>query len=202
MPPPAFDHSFKSLDPPPLGDEAVETGGRPCGIRRLMRGRERILRRLEAAFPRAALELAESAFVDTVLELHEAPDHPNALTASWPVVYVRCWRRLRALVRSERARREREARWAAEHQATVSPPDDLAGQRAALSADLIGRVRGLLPDSRMRITFDLWLEGERETAVYAKALGLEALPVAEQRPAVKRERDRLRVFLRRLSKPE
>ena len=70
----------------------MDTGGEMCGVERLMRGRERILRRLHAAFPRVAPELAESAFADTLLELNEATDHPNALTAPWSVVYVRCWR--------------------------------------------------------------------------------------------------------------
>lgn len=198
MSPPASDHNSKALDTPPWGMRPWRRGGGTCGIRRLMRGREGILRRVLAAFPRTPPDVAESAFADTVLELHQAADPPDALTAPWAVVYARCWRRLRAVVRSERARREREARWVAEHQAPVSLPDDLAGKRAALGADLVGRVRGLLPDSRMRITFDLWLEGERDTQVYARAFGITATSVAERRREVKRERDRLRVFLRRL----
>lgn len=149
------------------------------------------------AFPQAPPETAETAFTDTVLELHKASGEPDALSAPWSLIRVRCWRRLRALVRSERARQEREGRWA-ETQRREAPLRDLAAeQRAEVLAGLADQIRESLLDERMRITFDLWLEGERETAVYAEALGLEALPVAEQRRAVKRERDRLRVFLRR-----
>jgi hypothetical protein len=152
---------------------------------------------LRQAFPQAAPDAAETAFTDIVLELHEADGEPDALTAPWPLVRVRCWRRLRALVRSERARRVREARWAGTQRQEVPPRDLVAEQRAEAMAEMADQIRESLMDDRMRTTFDLWLEGERETEVYAAALGLEALPVAEQRRAVKREKDRLRVFLRR-----
>lgn len=152
---------------------------------------------LRQAFPQAPPDAAEMAFTDTVLELREADGEPDALTAPWPLVRVRCWRRLRALVRSERARREREGRWAETQRQEVPPRDLVAEQRAEAMAGMAIRIRESLLDDRMRITFDLWLEGERETEVYAAALGLEALPVAEQRRAVKRERDRLTKFLNR-----
>lgn len=178
------------LDAPVGGDER--------GLRRLWAARPRLLGWLRRAFPAAPPDAAETAFTDTVLELHRATGEPDALTAPWSLVYVRCWRRVRALVRSEQARRAREGRWAAAQRQEVPPRDIAAEQRVETMAGLADKIREALLDERMRITFDLWFDGERETAVYAAALGLRELPVAEQRRAVKRERDRLRVFLSRL----
>lgn len=180
---------------PQAGGAARLPGRAERGLRRLWAGRERVVGWLRLVFPRAPPDAAETVFTDTVLELHEAHGELDALTAPWSLIRVRCWRRLRALVRSDRARREREGRWAETQRREVPPRDLAAEQRAEAMAGLADQIRESLLDERMRITFELWLAGERETAEYAKALGLEALRVSEQRRAVKRERDRLRVYL-------
>lgn len=48
-----------------------------------------------------------------------------------------------------------------------------------------------------RLVFELMLDGERETAVFAAALGLTHVPPDEQAAAVKRAKDRVKARLRR-----
>lgn len=48
-----------------------------------------------------------------------------------------------------------------------------------------------------RAVFDLMLDGERDTAPYARALGLESLPFAEQQRRVKQAKDRVMKRLQR-----
>jgi RNA polymerase sigma-70 factor, ECF subfamily len=57
-------------------------------------------------------------------------------------------------------------------------------------------LRGRLPEAD-RPAFDLMLAGERDTRVFAAALGLEALPIEEQACAVKRVKDRILKRLKR-----
>ena len=54
-----------------------------------------------------------------------------------------------------------------------------------------------LPDPRMQAIFRLCARGERTTSVFAAALGVERLPLMEQRRLIKREKDRLLKLLHR-----
>jgi RNA polymerase sigma-70 factor (ECF subfamily) len=61
---------------------------------------------------------------------------------------------------------------------------------------LLRSVREQLTEGDRRV-LDLMLQGERSTAVHAEALGLTALPVAEQEREVKRAKDRVTKRLQR-----
>ena len=70
----------------------------------------------------------------------------------------------------------------------VAPVDDYAAQlRRAMKA---------LPATDRRV-FDLMFIGERDTAVFAYALGLTERPPGEQFDAVKRAKDRIKARLKR-----
>jgi hypothetical protein len=49
----------------------------------------------------------------------------------------------------------------------------------------------------MQVIFRLYARGERSTSVFAAALGVERLPLMEQRRLIKREKDRLLKLLHR-----
>jgi len=58
-------------------------------------------------------------------------------------------------------------------------------------------VRALFDDPRDRQMADLVLEGERSIELFARILGLEGLPIDEQRREVKRHKDRIKKRLER-----
>jgi DNA-directed RNA polymerase specialized sigma24 family protein len=101
-------------------------------------------------------------------------------------------------LRSERRRRWREQKKAAGPVTRTaaggqSPADELADRELAerLRASL-----GLTPEEER--VLDLWLLGEKETGVYAAALGLTDRPPEEQTEAVARTLNRLRQRLHRV----
>ena len=63
---------------------------------------------------------------------------------------------------------------------------------------LLARLREAFPDERDRRVVYLLLEGERASALYAEALGLAHLSVADQQRLVNRAKDRVRKKLARL----
>jgi hypothetical protein len=58
------------------------------------------------------------------------------------------------------------------------------------------RIHDLLLDERMRAVFCLWANGERHDA-FARHLDIYSMPISQQRAVIKREKDRLRKYLRR-----
>lgn len=93
---------------------------------------------------------------------------------------------------SERRRRDREARYATDNGViTMSDPLlDAHDRPNALSGDVT------IP-SEEREAYELWRKGERRTEVFAQALGLSSLALADQRREVKRFKDRLLKRIRR-----
>lgn len=65
------------------------------------------------------------------------------------------------------------------------------------SGQLVARARVHLPDPADQRVLDLLIDGERRTEAFAHALSIAALPSEEQRVAVKRCKDRIKVLLRR-----
>lgn len=59
------------------------------------------------------------------------------------------------------------------------------------------RIEELFKDPRDRRAVELLIEGERSTKAFAKAWGLEGLPVKEQACQVKRHKDRIKKMLAR-----
>jgi DNA-directed RNA polymerase specialized sigma24 family protein len=76
-----------------------------------------------------------------------------------------------------------------------SPPDLPGGVSREL---LVRRLRAALPDPRDWEAMCLLIDGVRKTEPYADLYGLTDLPLAEQRIAVKRHKDRLKQRARRL----
>ncbi len=70
--------------------------------------------------------------------------------------------------------------------------NEVVRQRQAVP---VGMIRGLTPGEIMAL--QLLTEGERRTPAFAQALGITALPLAEQRHEVKRVKDRLKKRLER-----
>ncbi len=64
-------------------------------------------------------------------------------------------------------------------------------------SSIIKQMGALVTDPVDRELVSLMMEGVRETEAYAEALGLQAIPVAEQAVIVKRHKDRLKAHLRR-----
>ncbi len=81
----------------------------------------------------------------------------------------------------------------------TSSDSSIDPERRLIESDsaLIRHVRKIVTDPRDREVLSLMAEGERETAVFAEALGLEHLTVVEQAIAVKRHKDRLKKALTR-----
>jgi DNA-directed RNA polymerase specialized sigma24 family protein len=101
---------------------------------------------------------------------------------------------LNALKREQRHAQRRAPLEAVE----LRPPAGNNQQRAAdrlggdTRAALLRRLRAELPDPLDWDAMCLLIDGVRETAVYARLYGLEALPVVEQTRQVKRHKDRLK----------
>jgi DNA-directed RNA polymerase specialized sigma24 family protein len=94
-------------------------------------------------------------------------------------------------------RRQAEGRAAAE--ATATAPETVLPQRGwdkGKVPAIRSFMRGLEPRERQFLAARL--AGERRTSELARTLGLSHLSVTDQRQAVKRENDKLRVRLRRL----
>jgi RNA polymerase sigma-70 factor, ECF subfamily len=79
----------------------------------------------------------------------------------------------------------------------ADPTSDPAERPGGLEPALLAAIAAALPEVRDRRIFDLMAEGERDTTIFAAILGIEDLAPAEQRGAVKRAKDRIRVRVRR-----
>lgn len=82
-------------------------------------------------------------------------------------------------------------------------PDGNNDVGSALDIDeeqIRGGIQALFPDPLDQSMASLVLEGERSTKAYAQVLGIEGLPLAEQRVEVKRHKDRIKKKLERYGK--
>jgi hypothetical protein len=145
--------------------------------------------RLKAAFPSLSFEQLEDAATSAAWELWLR----RLSGAGARIVYMAAWRNARDLSASERARREREHRWAAEwqqHSASASMSEDLA-----LNACF--QIAGLLNGAEERSLFWLMATGFQARSSLVHCLGLEGAPEDVQAAEIKRAKDRLRVRLKR-----
>ncbi len=86
------------------------------------------------------------------------------------------------------------------HGADAEQIIDSSNDPARLELDqshLLAKIRNVLPQAADREILELMMGGERSTAVFARALGIEALPVDEQEKIVKRNKDRIKKRLQR-----
>ncbi len=105
------------------------------------------------------------------------------------------------LLRGERRRKDRERLVGRQRREADVGFDPVAGnicqeEREHLEAKRAAMLQAL-NDPRDRDILDLRLQGVRDTAPFARILGLTHLPPAEQRSEVRRRKDRIVRFLRR-----
>ena len=150
-----------------------------------------LTRRLRRAYPRVPLDLLVEACEDAVLDYGSRPDRFDTSRGVPLASFLQlvAWRNLANRLEADTRRRRREATYAsmqrAPTEATPSDQEHTAGPTRARMVEL-GH-KGV-----ERNALQIWLAGERRTAVLATALGIANLPSPEQRREVKRFKDRLR----------
>jgi hypothetical protein len=152
----------------------------------------RLVRPLRSAFPQFDMGAVEDALSSALLDWLRSARRDKTKDARG-FLFRAAWRNLLDLGVSERARRDRERDWSAFRldDTRIRREDESVVGRA------ITEIRERLSDDRLRIVFDLRARGERRTAVYARALGVEAEDSGMLRRSIKREKDRLDKHLQR-----
>jgi CheY-like chemotaxis protein len=155
--------------------------------------------RLRKAFPTTPKDWIYDAVVDALREYHARPARFDVSRGTPLSQFL-----LFAARRNVLDRRDAEARRRGRE--TIVPSDTLA--------ELAGAAPEMLPaecsttiavpegdfTEAERSVLHLWRAGERRTRVYAEALGLGSLPLAEQRVHVKRLKDRVVQRVRRCAR--
>ena len=157
----------------------------------------------ERSFPDLDLDQIKATWNEVVFKWNETNDGSRGRPGVG-YFHMRMRQRLLDVVSSERSRRAREAAWAQDKPLSAAcrevPVEQLtrvAAEVEALGEELREQIAELLgPDERM--AFELWLDGHRNTELFAKALDIpESIPIEEARKKVRRVKARLRMRLRR-----
>jgi hypothetical protein len=155
-------------------------------------------RRLARANPGTDPDLVADAVVQALLQVSRRWDSYDAARGPLAAFLMGACRRVLArLLRAEARRRRREAQKshiAVTRQASAgrSPLEELADREQA------DRARAALAVSiEEQRVLDLWLSGEKDPAVYVRALGLEGRPEADALAEVRKIQARLRQRLHR-----
>jgi hypothetical protein len=149
-----------------------------------------LMRFLECGFPRVAAELRDDASDRALMDFLLFPQRFDP-TLRGLGVYLRMAARRDLLNLLERERRARRGipldsvAEPADHR-NMRREDELAWDDSRLAAEIAAF------DPAERGTYELILEGARDTATFAARLGLAHLPDAEQVAAVKRVKDRVK----------
>lgn len=153
-------------------------------------------------------QLVADAVVDALLDYFEAPDGVDDGSRIHAFLRKAAWRNAANLSRGGKRRKLREERWVAEHEATVveDPPalGTLIEDEEKVEAEKrVAELMALLPNERDRGVLRLRLAGERAVEVFAQVLGIDDLPVREQRKMVKQAKDRIdKIIKRRRERPK
>lgn len=153
---------------------------------------------LRRSFPRTPGDIRAEAAEDAILEYLRNP-HRFDVSRGVPLerfLFRAAWRNAVNLVRSEKTRSAREARYAALVPVHREPAAEIDAFHSHV-AQHWGRLLDKTIEKRHRGAVLLWLRGERRTAILASALGWASLPAVEQRRQIKRLKDRLRKRIRR-----
>ncbi|MGH7719589.1 MAG: hypothetical protein ACREON_12200 [Gemmatimonadaceae bacterium] len=159
---------------------------------------------IQKDYPRVDEQVVNDGVVDAVLDYCARPDRNEASNGSQlhGLLARAAWRNVANTVRGEQRRTRREERFGRE--STLTSVEDgstlgklVQGEDEAERGQRIGRLMQLLPEQADREALRLRLNGERRTHVFARLLGIEHLPVAEQRREVKRVKDRIDKVIRR-----
>jgi Sigma-70 region 2 len=147
---------------------------------------------------------------DTLLKFVQAPEHyqPERGSSLWSYLYMDVLGDLRNALAKEK---RRQAKVVAFDPVAHDRPDGNINleeevlQRLEVSSlpsgtdveTVVNQLRTAIADSHDWQVVLLMFSGERRTAVFAAVLGIEHLPIQEQRKRVKQAKDRLRLQLKR-----
>jgi DNA-binding response OmpR family regulator len=154
---------------------------------------------LRARFPTVAGEMIHDAVVDALMEYRTHPtryDPARGVPLGGYLLFA-ARRDLLNRLDAERRRAAREditADGVLPEPAAIAPDDMLWSGGPSRIA-----LRHVAITEAERTVFQLWKRGERKTSVYASALRLDPLPIAEQRVRVNRIKDRVVRRIRRLA---
>lgn len=157
-------------------------------------------RALQRRFPRLGTDEVHDAVMDALLAEACQYGRHDWTSLEWRYVYRAAFCNASNMAASVCARESREQRWSAQSSEFASSgesPGQTTLERTAELRAACQTISQLLPDRKMQIVFGLWASGERDTAAFAAALDLKAASQADQRAMVRREKDRLRKYLRR-----
>jgi DNA-directed RNA polymerase specialized sigma24 family protein len=150
----------------------------------------------------------EQAVIDAVWEYLKHPQACLGDTSEAVASYLRGAARNKVLseLRRDRRRRAREELWGSQAAAEVDTNSVELSDAAttlereedatALKTRKAELMQALNSDTDRRL-LELRLDGERKTVVFAEALGIAHLPIAEQRRIVKQNKDRIDKIVRR-----
>jgi len=180
------------------------TGDRTASEELAARLLEPLCSRVRRDYPRVDEQIIADGVIDAVLEYCAHPERATVTSSSdLPgLLATAAWRNVANALRGERRRVRREERFGrdvagphVEHGAALGK---LIGEEERTERERrIQRLMELCPDDADRTVLRLRLAGERRTDAFACALGIEHLPPAEQRRAVKRAKDRIDKMIRR-----
>ncbi|MEX2611820.1 MAG: response regulator [Gemmatimonadota bacterium] len=148
---------------------------------------------LAARYPGLGQDRAHDCIVDVVLGWYRS----LVDTASLPypsAVLNMARKKASTVLQSQERRTAREERWWDMPTSVSDAADDLGRRQFR---EVYEEIQPLLPDEECRTIHWHFLECERDTALYAAALGISHLPLDEQRADVQRVKGRLRKVLSR-----
>ncbi len=157
-----------------------------------------IIRALGRKFPNLNdPHLVETAANDAVMAYLRRPEKFDPAKSSL-IAWLYLDARTNLLNLLERQRRM-ERRHAEIERTLLSDAGSIDPEWALIEEEspIIRTVRETVTDPQDQLMVALMAEGERETSVYAEALGIEHISAIEQAVVVKRHKDRLKVALRR-----
>jgi DNA-directed RNA polymerase specialized sigma24 family protein len=152
---------------------------------------------------RADEQLIHDAVVDALLDYSEHPGRFDAIQNVPLEGFLSTAARRNVLnaIRGERRRKERERKVGSKkHEATVAD-DPVAGNIRREDLERLAERRAAILEALSsptdRDAIELWLDGVRDSAAYARVFDLTHLPTNEQRAEVEQNKERILRFLRR-----
>jgi len=163
---------------------------------------EPLSREMKGDFPRTDPHLFCDGITDALLDLCSRPgqfDPARGVPLDRFLVQA-SWRNIRDLLRTEKRRKAREEKFAqGSADNVVALPRVVANteETAATLQQQNHDLMNLLLNPIDRKILELKLAGIRATGEFAKVMGIEHLPAAQQRQEVKRAKNRIDVHLKR-----
>ncbi len=168
---------------------------------------EPIVRQTQSRFPQLDDQLVADAVVQALLDYFDRPSRFQKGTGSELLGLLRnaAWRNAANLYRAGRRRLAREGRWAVDIETARVAEGPFAGRLAEKEAQSererrVAQLMALLPDKVDRKVFRMRLEGQRDTAAFARAIGVDHLPISQQRKLVKQRKDRIDKVMKRAAR--